>query len=225
VNSKGYRYAMLIASLPVHPADLFSTSQTPLSKIRLDEHLRQLDAKDAMDLARIEELLQWSQIVNADDELIADKSRQVIAAIKDRFLRDLIIWRLELRTLVVALRKRHAGFAPDANTSFAGIGQWLGYIQKNWQKPDFGLGLRMPWLTQANQLLAANQTYELEKLQLGIVWQHYAKISGQHYFDFPAVVVYVLRWDIIHRWTLCHAEKAVERFDGLVEKAVAEFAF
>jgi len=224
VIAKGYRYAMLMASLPVHQADLFATSQTPLSRIRLDEHLKQLDAKDAIDLAHIEELLQWSKIADADDGLMVEKSKQIIAKIEDRFLRDLIVWRLELRTLVVALRKRHVGFVPDAHNPFIGIGQWPGHIQMNWQKPDFGLGSRLPWLAQANQLLATNQTLALEKLQLSIVWQHYARVSGQHYFDFPAVVIYVLRWGITHRWTLYHAETAVGRFDSLVEKAVAGFA-
>ncbi len=221
--ARGYRYAMLMASLPVHPTDLFSISQTPLSRVRLDKHLSQLDGKDAMDLMRIEELLRWSQVAGVSDEFIVDKSQQAISAINDPFLRDLIIWRLALRTLVVALRKRHAGFSPSAKNPFVGIGSGLGYIQMNWQKPDFGLGLRIPWLVQANHLLATNQTYALEKLQLGIVWQHYARVSGQHYFDFPAVVIYALRWDLTNRWVIYHAETAVKRFDSLIEKAVAEF--
>ncbi len=222
---KGYGYAMLMASLPAHPVDLFSASQTPLSRIRLDARLKQLAEKDALDLMRIEELLQWSQIMAADDRFIVEKSGEVIAAIEDRFLRDLITWRLELRSVVVALRKRQAGFISDARTPFVGIGQWSGHIQKNWQKPDFGLGLRLPWLVQANQLLASGQVYRLEKLLLGVVWQHYAAVGSQHYFDFPAVVVYVLRWDITNRWAHYHAEAAVKRFDSLIDRALAEFVF
>lgn len=223
--SKSHKYAMLIASLPMHPTDLFSTSITPLSRIRLDESLRQLDSKDAADLERIEDLLHWSQIKDASDEFIVEKSKEVVAAIKDPFLRKLIMWRLELRTLVVALRKRHAGIVPDGKMAVVGMGQWLDYLQKNWQKPDFGLGLRIPWLVKANQLLAANETYALEKLQLAIVWQHYATVSGQHFFDFPAVVIYVLRWDITNRWTHYHAESAVKRFDRLTDSALAGVSF
>lgn len=220
---KCFKYAMLIGSLPVHPTDLLAAKQTPLSRIRLDERLRLLEEKDTQDLRRIEELLHWSQIPEATDEFIIKKSGEVIAAIHDRFLRDMIIWRLELRTLMVALRMRHAGYTPTAERPFIGFGQWLGYVQSHWQKPDFGLGLRMPWLVIASQLLSRNQTLALEKLQLNLVWQQFALAGGQHYFDFPAVVIYVLRWDIINRWTHYQADEAIKRFDAITEAALAEF--
>jgi len=223
VISKRFKYAMLVASLPVHPTDLLATTQTPLSWIRLDERLRLLEERDAQDLRQIEELLRWSQIAEASDEFIVKKSNEVIAAINDSFLNDMIIWRLELRTLMGALRMRHKGFTPSPERPFIGFGQWLGYIQTHWQKPDFGLGLRLPWLVTANQLLSQNQTYALEKLQLELVWRQLAKVSGQHYFDFPAVVIYVLRWDITNRWAHFQADDAIKRFDDITEAVLADF--
>jgi len=50
-----------------------------------------------------------------------------------------------------------------------------------------------------------------------LVWQHYISIGSQHYFDFPAVVIYVLKWDMIKCWTNYNADKAMERFDELVD--------
>ncbi|MGD0958643.1 MAG: DUF2764 family protein [Methylomonas sp.] len=208
---------MLMASLPAHPSQLFSTHSTPVSGIQLDKRLAWLDARDAKDLRCIEELLLWSQINNATDEFIIKKSAEVVASINDPFLKRIIIWRLELRTLLSALRMRHAGIEKPQKNSFPGIGQWLSDIEKNWDKNDFGLGYRAPWIIQLHQLLILNKSYELEKLVLNLVWQYYAKECSQHYCDFPAVVIYVLRWDIINRWTLYHADEAVKHFDELVE--------
>jgi hypothetical protein len=45
--------------------------------------------------------------------------------------------------------------------------------------------------------------------------------SDGHYLDFEAVVIYVLRWDMIARWTTYDGEEAARRFDELVEQAMA----
>lgn len=215
-----FKYTMLLASLPAHPYLLFSTHQTPVSRIQLDKRLVLLDARDSQDLRRIEELLHWSQIANATDEFIIQKSAAVVDSINDHFLKKIIIWRLELRTLLSALRMRHAGAGQPAKGTFPGIGRWLSDIERNWHKDDFGIGRQLPWLVPAQQLLSQNKSYELEKLLLDLVWQYYAKEGIQHYFDFPAVVIYVLKWDITNRWTHYHADEAIKRFDGLVETAL-----
>ena len=52
-------------------------------------------------------------------------------------------------------------------------------------------------------------------------WDHLEQVSDGHYLDFEAVVIYVLRWDMIARWTTYDGEEAVRRFDELVEQAMA----
>jgi len=219
-----FKYAMLLASLPAHPYRLFSANQTPISSIQLDKRLALLEERDAKDLRCIEELLLWSQINNATDEFIISKSLEVIETINDGFLKKTIIWRLELRTILSALRLRHAGVKQPQKHSFPGVGRWLYDIERNWDKGDFGIGHRMPWIITAQQLLMQNKHYELEKLLLALVWKYYADEGKQHYFDFPAVVIYVLRWDIINRWTLYHSEEAVKRFDILVDEGLEGLA-
>jgi len=218
-----FKYTMLLASLPVHPPRLFSVIQTPLSRIQLDKRLALLDGKDSEDLRRIEELLHWSQITNATDEFIIKKSVEVVDSINDHFLKQIIIWRLELRTLLSALRMRHAGVRKPPKNTFPGIGRWLEYIEKYWDKNDFGIGHRVPWIIPAQQLLIQNKSYELEKLLLDLVWQYYAEKCSQHYFDFPAVVIYVLRWDIANRWSHYNADEAIKRFDELVDAGLEGF--
>ncbi|WP_027158197.1 DUF2764 family protein [Methylobacter luteus] len=215
-----FKYTMLLASLPPHAPDLFSTTQTPVSRFQLDKRLALLEARDADDLRHIEELLHWAHAESRTDEQIIKKSQETMALIHDDFLKKLICWRLELRTLISALRKRHAGLpAPDKH-AFAGFGKWPFFIVKNWHEHDFGVGYQVPWLSQAQELIAQNRSYALEKLLLNLVWQYYAREGSQHYFDFPAVVIYVLRWNVIHRWTNYNAASAAERFDQLVDAGI-----
>ena len=214
------QYAMLLTSLPAHPTNLFSAHQTSISKIQLENRLALLDARDAENLRCIEELLFWSQVNNASDEFIIKKSNEVVEKIHDAFLKRIIIWRLELRTLLSALRLRHAGVNQPKKHTFPGIGQWRESIETNWDKKDFGIGHRLPWIIPAQQMLERHEAFKLEKLLLNLVWQYYANECSRHYFDFPAVVIYVLRWDVINRWTLYRADEAIKRFDAMVNSSL-----
>ena len=114
------KYALLLTSLPRHAAELFSSTQTPISRIQLDNRLTLLDARDAEDLQRIEALLHWSQLKDETDEVIVKKSHKIIDLIADNFLKSMVLWHLESRTLLSALRQRHLGAKAPAN--------WFGNI-------------------------------------------------------------------------------------------------
>lgn len=216
------RYTLLLSSLPPQPANLFSTKILPISRIQLDKRLSVLEAGDSEDLARIERLLHWSKMHEADDEHIVETGMVELELIRSQFLREIVLWRLELRTILTALRRKHAGDTLPATEPFYGFGNRLHLIRRNWQKPDFGLGQALPWLKQAQQLMADDQTLALDKLMLNLNWQYYNRLSLGHYFDFPAVVLYVLRWDLIHRWVSYDQDRALLRFNELVSAAMAD---
>lgn len=73
---KRFKYTMLLTSLPPHAPDLFSTTQTPVSRIQLDKRLALLDDRDAEDLRRIEALLHWSHAGTGTDELIKSEAKR-----------------------------------------------------------------------------------------------------------------------------------------------------
>ena len=217
-----FKYTMLLSSLPLHPTNLFTAQQTPVSRIQLDKRLALLDEDDGRDLARIEALLHWSRIRDQDDELIVKQDKAELDAIKSAFLKEIVLWRLELRTILSALRKRHAG---EATASvFHGFGKWPGLITQHWHEKDFGIGHLLPWIHEANNLLEQDKTYELEKLLLNLVWRHYERVGGNHYFDFPAVVIYVLRWDVINRWSGYNKDLGILRFDELVTAGLVDIS-
>lgn len=218
------KYAMLMASLPKHPVDLFSAKHATLSSIQLQRRLALLDAQDAADLARIESILHWSEhLIKSDAEAVA-RGEALLAQIHNDFLREVIVWRLEQRTVLAALRRRQMGLPRPQQGSRWGFGKWLPYIESHWENPDFGLGRYISWPMHMQELLAANKTLELEKLVLNLIWKHYARQKHNHHFDFEAVVIYVFRWDIINRWLHYSKPKALVRFDELVSAGLGRFA-
>ena len=120
-----------------------------------------------------------------------------------------------------ALRRRHSGEVSPPDTVFHGFSKWPGLIIKHWHEKDFGIGHLLPWIHEANSLLEQDKTFELEKALLDLVWRHYARVGSHHYFDFPAVVIYVLRWDVINRWSGYNKDLAILRFDELVTAGLA----
>ncbi|MGR8931369.1 MAG: DUF2764 family protein [Gammaproteobacteria bacterium] len=221
--NKDFKYTLLLSSLPLHPADLFSCKIPPISRIQLDKRLGLLDVGDSEDLARIEGLLHWAKMPGGgDDKAIVETGQMALTQIRSPFLRDIVLWRLELRTILTALRRRQAGESRLGTEGFYGFGNRLHLIRRNWQRPDFGLGQSLPWVKQAQQLMAKDETYALDKLLFGVNWQYYSRLNLGHYFDFPAVVLYVLRWDLIHRWVSYDRDRALLRFNELICAALAD---
>ncbi|GAB4359553.1 MAG: hypothetical protein Kow0060_14170 [Methylohalobius crimeensis] len=215
-----YRYTALICTLPAH-SSLAEIRQTPLSRIRLWQRLRSMEPADYQCLTRAVRLLEWYRhpMQETDSEFINRIDRE-IHHINCRFLQDLVIWRLELRSLVAALRYKMHGLK-NPPTSPWGYGRWLATICRNWNRDYFGLEKAHPWLKQGTRFLREGDTYGFEKLLLLVVWNHLDRIAGDHYFDFEAVIVYVQRWDVIDRWTRYHSTKALDRFDHLASAGLA----
>lgn len=214
--NKGFKYTLLITSLPPHPRELFTMKQPPLSRIQLNRRLTLLDEQDATNLENIETLIHWSEVPDLSDSEFVRQGELLLKSITNDFVKQLLIWRLQIRTLMTALRKRHQGLENVDKENLIGFGNYLRQIHQHWQEQDFNLSYLEPWLSEANNLLITNKSLELEKLLLNRVWQHYQRLGQNHYFDFEAVVIYVLRWNIIHRWHSYNKEQAITRFDELV---------
>jgi hypothetical protein len=207
---------MLVTSLPAHKNKIFEEKQIPLSRLQLNKRLALLDAKDAEDLLKIERLLHWSHIKIDIEQAFVNETIESINSIDNDFIKNIIIWRLELRIILAALRMRHQGQKTPPTKKIFGFDYWYFIMTKYWHEPDFGLAKQLPWLPKVNELLVANKSLQLEKFLLGVVWDHYHQLSLGHYFNFEAVIIYVLRWDIIDRWTRYNKEIALQRFNDLI---------
>lgn len=217
-------YISLIASLPI-AGDLFTCKQTPLSRLSLEARLRSLNDEDASVLKKIEELLRWvNKPMEATDAEFIQHAKHLLEELDNEFISNLVMERLSLRTALVALRKRKRGDSVPQSGEPWGAGRWVNHIQRYWSEPTFRLEGIYPWILEANRLLGADDTNGLERLILSEVWDSLGRASEGHYFDFEAVLIYVMRWDVIARWTSYSGKEAVERFNNLVESGLGEHA-
>lgn len=217
-------YVMLISSLP-KPEPIFVAKQTPLSRLKLDQRLRVLPPGHAAVLHRVEEALRWDHLpIELSDADVVDRGRKALAQIDNEVLTRIIRDRLEIRTCVAALRRRLRGETAPATGMRWGVGRWVHHIARYWTEPTFRLDGVFPWLREADRLLKDGDSLALERLLLQESWQKLVRQAGEHQFDFEAVVIYVLKWNIVNRWTKYNSEAAARRFQDLTDAGLGRFA-
>ena len=219
------QYITLIASLPPL-GQLFEAKQTPISQLKLESRLKMLSPKDSILLNQIASLIAWSQqpMERSDAQFIAE-AKQFFKEVKNPTLRKIVEYRLTLRTIVAALRRRHRGERNPPAVQPWGVGRWVNYIERHWAEPGFHLEVIFPWVLEANHLLNANESVAFERLQFEVNWKMIERLGAGHYFDFEAVVIYLMRWSMVDRWTRYDGsgELAVERFRKLLDEGMGQF--
>ena len=219
-----HRYVMLLSSLPYHGA-LFSARVTPLSRIRLQERMSLLQPDDLREVDAMSGLLDWYRHpVQKSDEEIVKLAKQLIPELRSPFARELLSWRLEMRTLIAALRRRrNGGKVPSAGDQW-GYGRWLAQIEKYWNEPYFRLEGVYPWLPEAAKFMERGDPVALERLMLETVWKFLQRMEEGHLFDYERVLIYLFRWDLVGRWTVADGEAAEARYAALVEEGLGQAA-
>jgi hypothetical protein len=218
------KYAMLICAMP-HHGSLFRSSRPPLSRIRLQHFVDMLDEGDRADFEIVSSLLDWSrQRRERGDEVLLAFARRKIPELVNPMARELVEWRLELRTVAAALRHRERGEKQPPGNNNWGFGRWLPTILRNWQDPDFGLLRVYPWIPEARALLERDESLALERLLMQQTWADLNRRAEGHEFDFEAVLIYIQRWDMVARWTSYKAQHACARFEHMVREGLVDFA-
>jgi hypothetical protein len=127
-----------------------------------------------------------------------------------------------MRTVIAALRRRHAGEAAPPRGTPWGFGRHVERLRAGWGQPDFGLGAFYPWIPAAREALVAGDTVALERLLLETAWKQQARLAVGHEFDLEAVALYMLRWSMNDRWARYDADAAQVRFRDLLDAALAD---
>jgi hypothetical protein len=212
------RYVMLMASLP--HINLLSEKEPPINRTRLLERLKMLEPEDREELDRITSILSWSYIdTGNDDAAFVARAEKIISAVRSSVLKTVARDRLEIRTLMSALRRRYAGEEASAIGPSWGYGRYVDQIRKNWNLPDFGLGRSFPWLPAAKEKLESGDSAGLERILLDASWNAGASQEAGHEFDLEAVALYLIRWSIAERWSRYDADVATARFAELLTAA------
>ena len=219
----GKLYYTLVASLPrlVH---FDRAERLPINRVRLDQRLKSLDPVDAEDLSLAEVLLEWQQypLISRPEQLIS-QYRKAVTEISNARLKQFIEFRMDQRSVLVGLRRRRLGHpAPKADEQW-GIGPSCSWIEAHWERPDFDLSARHPWIFEARTKLEGGDAIGLERLVMEGVWQHLGRIADERPFGFEEVFAYVFKWDTLNRWLSYRADVATKRFQELVTEAVGEY--
>jgi hypothetical protein len=214
------RYYQLVASLPALP-DFRQSKLLPMSRRRLEERLSLLHADDLDELVRTERLVSWHrQPVSRTNEQIAGMYQEVVAHNRTPELLNIVDFRMNIRTLMVALRlKRQGKSAPSGQW---GTGPYTRVIESRWADAEFGLSAAFPWIVEAQVFLEQGDALGLETLMMGESWKKLSQISDAHPFGFEQVFAFVYKWDILHRWLSYDAEKARERFEELILEVTSD---
>lgn len=218
----GARYYTLVSSLP-HLPHFRRLDRMPIPSHALDARLGMLDERDRGTLDAILAIMRWRDRPIAPDETILVRLDETVSLLPEGALRDLVLERLEIRTVLSALRRRLRGEALPRDRW--GYGRWVQIIEKNWHLSDFGLGRALPWLPTAECLLREGTAFALEERLFELVWDRIGQmIEITVPFSFEHVAAYVLRWDIAERWLAYQEGDALSNFRAWVEGIVGEHA-
>jgi hypothetical protein len=127
-----------------------------------------------------------------------------------------------LRTCIAALRRRNRGEKAAPNESW-GIGRWVHHIRINWTNPNFRLENVFPWIVEADRFIQNGDANGLEHLVLEQSYKQLQRMKGSHIFDIEAVIIYVLKWNIVDRVARYNTESANRRFQDLVHASLGEY--
>jgi hypothetical protein len=206
------------------PAILFlSEKEPPINAARLADRLKDLAPADQAEIDRMRGLIAWHVVdPRLDDAAFVEKIDRAIAALRSPALKAAAQDRFEVRTLVAALRARHAGEDAPPEGRRWGYGRHVDTIRRNWTAPDFGVARSFPWVRAARERLEAGDTAGLERLLLETAWAAVERHQQAHEFDFEAVAFYIMKWSLADRWARYDADVAGARFGDLLDAAVAD---
>lgn len=214
-------YVTLMASLPAL-GPILAAKRPPIARVRLEARLGMLAPEDRAELDALTGLLAWRRMPlgTGDGEFVA-RARRVIPSLGSPTLAAVARERLELRTAVAALRRRHAGEDAPRGDDW-GYGRFTARIRANWREPDLGLARPFPWIARARTALETGAAADLERILIETAWRQAARRAVGHDFDFEAVALYTVRWMLLERWTRYDPQAAAARFRALASAAAAD---
>lgn len=208
-------YYTLVVSLPWLPEQMLKCKELPLSRIALDKRLTLLDDIDQQQLALAERLYHQdiAALWNGPDRDLVTRWQRQLDTIHSQVIRERITVRLELQTLLAALRYRQR--SDTSAEHFRGFGRWTEQIRRHWQEPLFGLEERIPYLSEMGPLFQQGLSGDLQEQLDAFLWQDLLRSERSHHFSLETVVCFVLRWGLAEKRLLSDADQALAHFESM----------
>lgn len=216
-------YTTLMCSLPFLPPP-FAEELVPISRRQLQNRIHMLDDDHAELLSEIEQLLQWDRIsIEQGDNEILDRAKRLQEKLYQPTLLEAVQWRMDMRGIVSALRQRlHNNKQPEKNRR-SHYGRFHIHIERHWNAPYFQLEWRFPWLKEVARGLKESQAMRVEQALLNAAWQQLSNDAQQHHFNYVAVVLYVLRWNIVERCSQYSQQAGLEHYRRLEAEGLGQY--
>lgn len=215
------QFYMVASALPRMTAS-FKVEAPPISRIQLEKRLKLLPT-ETLNLLYALELLVWQSWFMPQKPFSSTKENYLnLLKIKSPFIHKTVHWFMDLRSLFSALRLRKAVKSPPANPQDYWLSHWNHQLIQHWDEPDFGLKSVYPWLPKVASNLDKEDTTAVEEFLLCHIWSYLSIIELGHYFDFEALIIYLLRWNLIDYWSNFNCVHLSDCFDEMVETLIHE---
>jgi hypothetical protein len=206
-------YYTLVASLPRLPRN-FDDGPLPITAATLRHRVSMLGQDDRKIVQQLSDFFRWDrQPRDRSDADIRATHRRLVAEIRHPLVARLVRHRFEMRTLVAAVRCQRSELGlpelPELPLSV--------WIQRHWDQPCFRLNARFAWLTPFCQALDDDQPQQAQWHLFTELWNHWSRLDERYHFSFESVVLYLARWEILHRRASQDAERGRQRFSDLVD--------
>jgi hypothetical protein len=208
---------MLIASLPALPR-IGEAERLPINETRLEARLRLLRPEHAEIVRKLRDFLHWqNQPPDLTDTEVAGSYAELMADNSHASVRWVIEFRMNLRTVMAALRRRRRGENEPPTGLAWGAGSWVRHIESNWSHPDFRLASVFPWLPRARELFEKG-----EELLMELIWDHLDRHAFGKPFEFEAVIAFLFKWDMLRRWLSYEEDDARKQFETIADGLLSE---
>jgi hypothetical protein len=211
-------YYTLIASLPALPKS-FDAGPSPITASTLKRRLSILTDEHREVVDRLASFFRWDrQPVQRTEAEVIEMHQRLNRQLSNTLARTLLEHRFEMRTLVAAVRCQRDGRACPALPQLP-VSET---IRRHWNQPGFQLSRRYHWLNAFCQAMDNNEPIQAQRVLFSELWDYWSRLSQQYHFCFETLILYLARWEILHRWASQNAEVGKDRFSAVLERVLSQ---
>jgi hypothetical protein len=212
-------FYMVVSSLP-RLSSHFKVDETPISRPQLEKRLKLLPEESYKLVNELETLVWKSWFLPMQQVSKTKRDFQALYRTDQVFIRNIIQWYFDLRSILSALRMRNAQQSPPEFPQEYWLTRRDYQFIRNWDEPDFGLKSSYPWLSKISADMAINDSAAIEEFLLSYIWRYLSIIETGHYFDLESIVIYVLRWNIMDYWSQFNTVNILESIEDLSKSLI-----
>lgn len=210
-------YYTLMTSLPKLSGN-FKVSHLPISQLQLMKRTKLVPDHDK-EIVKLLINLTWRDWFNTETDIKNDRIMTAkMNELHNPFIDELITYVFDIRSILAAIRLRKSNSDSTDNKQTVLLTHWRERILNHWNEPDFGLGSVYPWLSDVIAKQSSNESQLIDEMVITQLWKHLQSIETLHYFDLEALIIYLVRWQIINYWSQFDGEKAFTEIDKQANK-------